>query len=95
MTTSSSPKPAKPEAIPKLDQAQIEALRVRREARLASFIWLRGAYPLAFGAEPKPLAVGVGRSIVEAALASGRWPSKQRAYRAATDAVRRYVGSLG
>jgi sRNA-binding protein len=67
---------------------------MRRDDRLACLIWMRETYPLVFGVKPLPLAVGSRRVIVVAALASGRWSSKQRGRKAATSALRRHVESI-
>jgi sRNA-binding protein len=43
----------------------------RKLARDATLIWLAIAYPLAFGTDVKPLAIGVGRQIWPQAKAAG------------------------
>jgi sRNA-binding protein len=43
----------------------------RRKARLAALAWPKGAYPAVFDYPPKPLAIGMGKAIVAAAIGAG------------------------
>jgi ProQ/FINO family len=67
--------------------ARIAASRARRIARDAAMEWLAATYPLAFGADVKPVAIGVGRVVWPAAKAAG---IKRRAF---NDALSRRSGS--
>jgi sRNA-binding protein len=51
--------------------ARIAASRARRVARDAAMAWLAATYPLAFGADVKPVAIGVGKLIWPEAKAAG------------------------
>jgi hypothetical protein len=51
--------------------ARIAASRARRIARDAAMDWLASTYPLAFGADVKPVAIGVGKLIWPDAKAEG------------------------
>ena len=64
---------APPPALPKLPQAASAMLAKtkRKLAREAALKWLSETYPLAFGVEASPLALGVGRLIWPEAKAVG------------------------
>jgi hypothetical protein len=56
---------------PAADRASIAKQHQRRKARLAALAWLKGAYPALFDYPPKPLAIGMGKAIVAAAIGTG------------------------
>ena len=68
--------------------ARIAASRARRIAREAAMDWLASTYPLAFGADVKPVAIGVGKLIWPDAKAAG---IKRRGF---IDALSRRAASL-
>jgi hypothetical protein len=84
---SPQPEPKRPPARPALEPRMLAA-RARRIARDAAAAWLRETYPLAFGDQVRPLAIGVGALIWPVAKAAG---IKRRAY---NDAILRRVNSV-
>jgi hypothetical protein len=78
--------PARPPA-PPVDP-RILAARARRLARDAATDWLQRTYPNVFGAEVRPLAIGVGAVIWPIAKAAG---ITRKAY---NDAILRRVNSV-
>ena len=54
-----------------VDRTSIAKQHQRRKARLAALAWLKGAYPALFDYPPKPLAIGMGKAIIAAAIGAG------------------------
>jgi hypothetical protein len=96
-------RPAKPATIrppsPGADRkpTTLETQRERKRARLDALKWLKQQYPALFdtGMAVKPLAIGVGKQIVAAAIESGRWPSRGAARDALSAALHYRTGSIG
>jgi hypothetical protein len=75
--SSPAPKPSPSQRVevrasnPAANRMSISEQRQRRKARLAALAWLKSAYPVLFDYPPKPLAIGMGKTIFIAAKAAG------------------------
>jgi hypothetical protein len=71
-----TPKPGAPRvevrtSSPAADRMSIAKQSQRRKARFAALAWLKSAYPGVFDYPPRPLAIGMGKAIVAAAIGAG------------------------
>jgi hypothetical protein len=99
-TSAKSERAPKPAAIkppsPGADRkpTTLETQLKRKRARLDALKWLRATFPGLFYGDPKPLAIGAGKTIVARAIDSGHWPSRGKARDSVGAAICYFTGSI-